>query len=73
MAKVDACLMCNYEFDEVKGTHQPEICDPASGVYVCLDCVIRCKTVTNFGLTVEELKKAAEMYQNALAGGSLDW
>jgi hypothetical protein len=48
-----------------KETHLPEVIDAATGVYVCLDCVSRAKTVTNFGLTVIELGKAADAYRAA--------
>jgi hypothetical protein len=56
------CLLCHWESDEEEGTNLPDVIHP-SGVYVCKECNTRCKTVDSFGLTVEELKKAAIAYK----------
>lgn len=61
-----ACLLCHWESDEEKREHLPAIADAESGVYVCGECVGRTQTVTNFGLTVTELGKAAAEYKSKL-------
>jgi hypothetical protein len=69
-----ACLLCHYEPNEPKeGDHLPDAgasklvtaVDDAIGVYVCTECVTRAKTVSSFGLTVEELRLAAAAYKAA--------
>lgn len=55
------CLLCHWEPDEEKGTHILDVIH-SSGAYVCKDCNTRCKTVDSFGLTVEELRRAATAY-----------
>ena len=60
------CLLCHYRPNEPKeGNHLPGEQDDASGVYVCVECVARAKTVASFGLTVDELKLAAAAYKGA--------
>jgi len=62
-----ACLLCHYEQNEPdKGKHLPGVIDETSGVYVCIECNTRTKTVDSFGLTVDELKKAAIQYKATL-------
>ena len=59
------CLLCQYRPDEPeKGKHPPAVGDPAGG-YVCKECAARARTVDSYGLTVEELKKAAFAYRVA--------
>lgn len=61
-----ACLVCHWELNEPKdGDHLPDTGAMQGGVYVCADCVTRMKTVSSFGLTVEELKNAAVAYKKA--------
>lgn len=60
---LNTCLICGYEPDEVKEEHLPKKVDTATGVYVCSECLTRCQTVTSFGLTVDELRKAAIDYK----------
>jgi hypothetical protein len=64
------CLLCHWEPNEPKeGNHLPHVGsrDDESGIYVCVECATRSKTVEHFGLTVEELRKAAETYKKAWA------
>lgn len=61
--KPTTCMLCNWEWDQEKNTHIPEIMESISGVYVCGECNTRCKTVDSFGLTVEELRIAARNHK----------
>lgn len=59
-----ACLLCNYDENKPKkGDHLRAV---GESEYVCTECATRAKTVTNFGLTVEELKFAAEQFKKSL-------
>jgi len=63
--------LCNYAPNEPnKGDHLPEI--SRNEIYVCKECVTRAKTVINFGLTVSELKKAADEYKVKLEARDID-
>jgi hypothetical protein len=60
----ERCLLCHWEPNKPdEGDHIPEVIDEDSGVYVCFECETRTKTVSSFGLTVEELRKAAAAYK----------
>jgi hypothetical protein len=55
-----SCLLCHYEPNQPeRGDHLPGIESTASGIYVCVECNARAKTVAAFGLTVNEMKLAA--------------
>jgi len=59
-----SCLICHYDENEPnKGDHIAAI-STVNKAHVCKECVIRAQTVTNFGLTVDELKIAALQYKD---------
>lgn len=64
----ECCLLCHWEPDKEKGTHLPLVIDESSGVYVCADCDLKRQTVNSFGLTADELRKAAHQYKKTLYG-----
>lgn len=61
--KPTSCLLCHWEPDKNSGSHIPQVIHE-SGVYVCKECVTRAKTVDSFGLTVDELKQAADFWKS---------
>lgn len=58
-----SCLICHYDENEPnKGDHIAAI-GIINKAHVCKECVTRARTVTSFGLTVDELKIAAIEYK----------